>query len=436
MNRSRPAFPGGIRPPLGLASTRDLPIRQMAFAPLLSLPLSQHGGPAALVVREGAEVERGSLLARAGDAASLPLHAPASGRIQRIGTQPGNNGKLDSVIHLAVFPGSTQECTGGPGCDPERATASAIIAAIRSAGIVVLHGAESPGPRPSLLVINGIATDVYLTGAYRILREQAADVVLGVRYLLRALGAESAILAVEQHDEDAARALIALASADLKLEVRSLPARYPQGVEQLLIATLRGKPLQSETGPPDGDTLCFDVATVAEIGRLLPRGQGCTDVVLTLAGGALDEPGNYRVPLGTPVRFALQQAGLRAGVSRVVDGGPLRGQALASLDLPVTRRMHGLVALDRSETGAEQAAMPCIRCGDCLDACPVQLNPADMGLLARKGEWKALGESHHLDLCFECGCCAYVCPSRIPLVQLFRAAKARLAQAVDTGLST
>lgn len=445
MTVPRPAFPGGIRPPRVLEQTRDLAIRQMAFAPLLSLPLRQHAGAAALaVVREGEDVDRGSLLARAGDATSLPLHAPASGRILRIDTQRGEDGTLDSVIRLAPFPGSTQECGGGSGCDPVLASPAAIVAAIRDAGIVALdasgpsaHWRWSPSNEkpPRLVLLNGIASDAYLTRDSRILREQTADVVLGVRYLLKATGAAQAILAVEPQDEDAARAAVATAPAALPFRVRVLAARYPQAAEPLLVAAVLGEPLRGDPRPQEPGVLCLDVATVAEIGRLLPLGRGSTDVVLTLAGGSLEDPGNYRVPLGTPYRFALEQAGLRPDVSRVLDGGPLRGRSLASLDAPVTKRMLGLVALDRSEAGAGQHTAPCIRCGDCLDACPVRLNPAEMGLLARKGEWQALGESHRLDLCLECGCCAYVCPSRIPLVQLFRAGKARLDRAASAGLA-
>jgi Na+-translocating ferredoxin:NAD+ oxidoreductase subunit C len=441
VSASRPGFPGGIRLPLHPARTRDEPIRQMAFAPLLSLPLPVTAQP---VVREGQDVERGSLLARAGDAGSLPLYAAASGRIQRIGTRPGANRTLDRVIQLAPFPGSTQECTGGPGCDPERATPNDIMVAIRAAGIVVPESGEplisrlSPGAEPPLrlLLINAIASDAFITRSYRILREQAAEIALGMRYLRRATGAERMILALEEPDADAADALIAAAPAELGLEVRMLPARYPQGLEPLLLASVLAKPLRADAGPPDEAALCLDVAVLAEIGRLLPQGLVCTDVVLSLEGAALDDPGNYRVPLGTPLRFALQRAGLRSEVGRVLDGGLLRGQALASLDLPVTQRMRGLLALARSETGAEPPAAPCIRCGDCLDACPVQLNPAEMGLLARKGEWQALGESQQLERCIECGCCAYVCPSRIPLVQLFRAGKARLAAAPSADLVT
>lgn len=424
----RPPFPGGIRLDLPSGRARAQPIRQLAFAPLLSLPLP---AAAQLAVREGEAVERGALLARAGDASCVPVFAPASGRIQRIDLRPDRRGGLVRMIQLAPFPGSTQECSGGRVCDVERASAEAIVAAIRDAGIVDDEGKplhvrlQMNGKPPRLLLLRAIAGDALLCRHRRVLLDKAEDLILGLRYLLRATGAAKATLAVETPDEDAAQAVIAAARGELPLDLRILPARYPQGHTPLLVAALLGRPVTPDLDPTAQGVLCLDVATLAEVGRLLPLGQPSTDTVLSLDGDALDDPGCFRVPLGTPLRLALQQAGLRPEVGRVLQGGPLRGQALASLDAPITAGLEGFVALARSETAEAQ---PCIRCGDCLDVCPVQLNPAEMGLLARRGEWQTLAAAHVLEQCFECGCCAYVCPSRIPLVQLFRSAKAGLAR--------
>jgi electron transport complex protein RnfC len=246
---------------------------------------------------------------------------------------------------------------------------------------------------------------------------------MGVGYLVKATGAARVLLAVEQHDGEAAGSLVAAAAPGLPIGLRVLPARYPQGAEALLLRVLASGPAGVDRR--SGDALCVNLVTVAEVGRLLAHGQGVTDQVIALAGGALREPGNYRVPLGTPVRFVLEQAGLLVEPVRVVEGGLMRGQALASLDLPVTKSVTGLVALGPDEAAAPEPTLPCIRCGECLTACPMQLHPAQLGLLARKAEFKAMHEEFDLDSCIECGCCDYVCPSRIPLVQLFRAAKAQ-----------
>jgi Na+-translocating ferredoxin:NAD+ oxidoreductase subunit C len=422
--RIRPAFPGGLRLPPRERRTGAPGIRQMPFAPMLYLPLRQGAcEPAVPRVRPGEEVARGQLLARAESAMSLPLHSPAAGRVVSIVEQPDSRGGTVPVIHLAPFPGDTQEYHGGPGQDPESAS---LVEAIRAAGIVGQGGEARPthaglrasaGTGVGLLVLNGIEEEQAFSRVPAILRAQAADVLMGVSYLLKAAGASRAVLAVEPDDGEAANALLAAAPPGLPLALRVLPARYPQGAEALLLRVL-------SDGASAG-ALCCNVVTVAELGRLLAQGLCMTDQVITLAGDALREPGNYRVPLGTPVRFALAHAGLQSEPCRVLQGGMMRGQALASLDAPITKGMTGLLALDVRAAGTPEPPLPCIRCGECLAVCPVRLNPAQLGLLARKVELKSMNEEYDLDRCFECGCCAYVCPSRIPLVQLFRAAKSQ-----------
>ena len=450
MFRLRPAFSGGIVLPARAPRPGDASIRQLPFAPLLYLPLRQHAGrPAAAVLREGDEVARGQLLAAADGATSVPLHAPATGRIIGIVERADPAGGTVQVIQLEPFPGDTQEYPAGPARDPETAGAAgaaAIIDALRDAGVVGMGGEAQPAHARlaaaceqgmGMLVINGIEVEHVFSRVPAILRQHAADVLVGVRFLLAALGAAGqaarAVLAVEEQDGDAARSLVAAAPAGLPLALRVLSPRYPQGAELLLLRGLAKEgglaPFGASPHRPHRQShpgaLCFNVATVAEIGRLLAHGQSVTDQVVTLAGGALREPGNYRVPLGTPLGFALAEAGLRAAPARVLEGGPMRGEALASLEKPITKGMTGFVALDRQEAGALEPPLPCIRCGECVAACPIQLHPAELGLLARKGELKAMHEEYHLDYCFECGCCAYVCPSHIPLVQVFRAAKAQ-----------
>lgn len=408
-------------------------IRQMPFAPMLYLPLRQGAcAPAIARVRPGEEVARGQLLAGAETAMSLPLHSPAAGRVVSIVEQPDSRGGTVPVIHLAPFPGDTQEYQGGPGWDPESASPAKLVEAIRAAGIVGQGGEAKPthaglrasaGTGVGMLVLNGIEEEQAFGRVPGILRAQAADVLMGVRYLLKASGAPRAVLAVERQDGAVAQALLAAAPPGLPLALRVLPARYPQGAEALLLRVLAGGPIAGAGAW--ANALCCNLVTVAELGRLLAQGLCMTDQVISLAGDALREPGNYRVPLGTPVRFALAQAGLQSEPCEVLQGGIMRGQALASLDAPITKGMTGLVALGPGEATLPEPPLPCIRCGACLAVCPMQLHPAQLGLLARRGELKSMHEEYDLELCFECGCCAYVCPSRIPLVKLFRAAKAQ-----------
>jgi Na+-translocating ferredoxin:NAD+ oxidoreductase subunit C len=431
----RPAFSGGIALPRREPRPGELAIRQMPFAPRLYLPLRQHAGsPAVPVVREGDEVARGQLLAEAADEASVPLHAPATGRVLSIVEQPDAAGGTVQVIQLAPIPGDTQEYPGGLACDPETASAASVLAAIGAAGIVGLGGeARStharlclpPGQPVGMLVLNAIESEYVFSRVPAILRAQVTDVLMGLRCLLRASGAGRAVLAVEPQDADSAQALLDAAPAGLPLALRVLSARYPLGAEELLLRAVARAPGRGSGQPVEDGALCFSVATAAEVGRLLANGRCMTDQVVTLAGGALLDPGNYRVPLGTPLRFALEHAGLQPDVARVLEGGPMRGEALAALDRPITKGATGFVALGRHEAGSPEPPMPCIRCGECIAVCPLQLHPAQLGLLARKGEFEAMHREYHLDRCIECGCCAYVCPSHIPLVQVFRAAKAQ-----------
>ncbi len=169
----------------------------------------------------------------------------------------------------------------------------------------------------------------------------------------------------------------------------------------------------------------FNVATLAQIGDLLPRQQGLIERVVTITGPGVQRPGNYLMALGTPLRFALEQAGFSGYARQVVLGGPMMGATVSSLDIPVTKGVTGILVM--THNGAElghKRIYPCINCGECVEVCPLYLNPSRLGLLARKQQYETMEEQFHLNACFECGCCSYVCPSNIPLVQYFRIAKA------------
>jgi electron transport complex protein RnfC len=173
-----------------------------------------------------------------------------------------------------------------------------------------------------------------------------------------------------------------------------------------------------------------NVATTAEIGRLLPHGRGIQERVITVTGPAVVRKGNYRIPIGTPLRFLLEQVGVEEDVSRVFLGGPMMGAAASSLDITITKGTSGVVAFDETEADrTHRKVHPCIRCGYCVDACPMLLDPSSLDLLARNGEYERMAEEFHLMDCFECGCCSFVCPSHIPLVQQFRLSKAAVRKA-------
>jgi electron transport complex protein RnfC len=334
-------------------------------------------------------------------------------------------------IYIEPYPASSQEVVDGEPCDVETASADEIVAAIQAAGIVGLGGAAFPThaklrpPQGSIetLILNGAECEPYLTTDHRVMLEQSADIHLGIRYLLKATDAARAVIGVEANKLDAAEKLAAAAPAESPVSIEVFAVRYPQGAEKMLVSALLDREVPSGRLPVDVGAVVVNVATAAEIGRLLPRGRGICERVVTITGPAVGRRGNYRIPIGTPLRFALEHADLSDDVTRVFLGGPMMGQALSSLDIPITKGTSGFVAFTKAETAAVQSEYPCIHCAWCVDACPMGLNPSKLGLLARAGEYDAMVAEFHLMDCFECGVCSYVCPAHIPLVQRFRAAK-------------
>jgi electron transport complex protein RnfC len=243
--------------------------------------------------------------------------------------------------------------------------------------------------------------------------EWARDVMTGIRYARRVCGAPRAIIGVEDNKPDAIAALRAVLPADGSVSVQVVETKYPQGAAETLTYALLGREVPAGKRSSSIGVVMNNVMTMAYMGKLLPKGDGMIERVVTVAGPAVARPGNYIVPLGTPLRFLLEQVGARSKASEVILGGPMMGATVSSLDV------------GKEET-AGQRIYPCIHCGECVNACPKSLNPTQMGLLAAKREYAVMAESFALNECFECGCCSYVCPSHIPLVQQFRVAKAFL----------
>ncbi len=432
-------FRHGVHPPEAKDETRDLPIRRFPFAPLLVVPLVQHlGRPSLPVVREGEEVLRGQPIARPDGFVSVAMHAPATGVVRRIALTPSISGRMVPGVYLEPRPGSTQEVMDGTPCPPD-ASPEEIVTAIQEAGVVGLGGAAFPthvklaipeDRRCDTLLLNGAECEPYLTTDHRVMLEQRDDVFTGIRYLLRVTGAERAIVAVEANKRDAAEHLEKGLPADLPVSVEVLRVKYPQGAEKMLISALLGREVPSGGLPLDAGALCVNVATAAEIGRLLPHGRGIQERVITVTGPAVRDRGNYRIPIGTPLRFLLDHVGTADDVGRVFLGGPMMGAAAPSLDVPITKGTSGVVAFTDAEAErTHRHVYPCIRCGYCVDACPMFLNPQQLGQLAAGQEYGAMADEHHLMDCFECGSCSFVCPSHIPLVQRFRVAKAAVRKA-------
>jgi electron transport complex protein RnfC len=428
----RKTFRHGIHPPENKEDTRGLPIRQFSFSPLIILPLVQHiGAPSELVVREGQEVVRGQLLAKAGGYVSVPLHAPVSGTVRKIAPVPTISGKMVTGIYLEAQPGSVQEVLDGTPIEVD-ADAATILQAIQDAGIVGLGGAAFPthvklkvpeGKTCEVLMLNGVECEPFLTTDHRVMLEQAEDIYMGIRYLLKATGAQRAIIGIEANKQDAADHLQAHIPKDLPVSVEVVPVKYPQGSEKMLITSILGREVPSGGLPIDVGVVTVNVATAAEIGRLLPHGRGIQERVVTITGPGVKRKGNYLIPIGTPLRYVLEEVGADENISEVYMGGPMMGVAVSNLDISIVKGTSGILVFNDESVRRADKIYPCIKCGACLDACPLMLNPSKLGILAKNEEYDRMAGEFNLMDCFECGSCTYVCPSNIPLVQYFRLGK-------------
>lgn len=421
----------GVHVPEFKEQTCHLPIRRLPFAPMLVVPLSQHtGAPAVPIVREGQEVVRGEPIAEAGGFVSVPMHAPATGRVERIALAPSARGDLTQAIYIRPYASASQEVLYGSPQDIDQMTPDEIVRAVQATGVVGLGGAAFPthvklkvpeGKMIDTVIVNGCECEPYLTSDHRVMVEYPAEVLYGARVAMRAVGAARAIVGVEDNKMDAVAALKKANGAAQDIKIEAVAAKYPQGAEKMLVMVLLGREIPSGGLPSDIGVGVFNVATLAQIGELLPHRQGLIERVMTVSGPGVTKPGNYLVALGTPIRWILEQAGCTDQASSVILGGPMMGASIGSFDVPVTKGVTGILVLTNRESNAR--IFPCIHCASCVTICPMHLNPSQLGMLARKERYEEMAAEYHLNDCFECGCCSYVCPSHIPLVQYFRVAK-------------
>ncbi|MCU7904573.1 MAG: electron transport complex subunit RsxC [Candidatus Thiodiazotropha sp. (ex Epidulcina cf. delphinae)] len=428
------SFTHGIHPPYH-KDTAGKPIRRLPFPSQLVLPLNQHiGKPAIPLVRKGREVVRGEPIAKADGHFSVPLHAPATGRVRTIELMPTPRGPKSDAIILDVYEGSTQEVLWKQPREMSDLSAEEIIRAIQETGMVGLGGAAFPshikliipeGKQVDTLIINGCECEPYLTCDHRIMLEHPKALIQGIHYAMRASGASQAVIGIEDNKMDAVEVLRGNLSKGSPVRVEAVETKYPQGSEKMLIKSLLNREVPAGGLPADVGVVVNNVGTLAGLGHLLPEGRGLIERVITVAGPGIVKPGNYLVPLGTPVRHILQQAGYEGARTEFILGGPMMGPAVSAMDTPLTKGTSGLLVLNEPSIEEESNKIwPCIRCARCVSACPMYLNPSMLGQMAAKRKYEEMAQDYHLNDCFECGCCSYVCPSNIPLVQYFRIAKA------------
>ena len=427
-------FSHGIHPPSHKWVIGQTAIKRMAYPDHLVIPLNQHiGAPSKVIVKKGQEVVRGELIAEASSFVSAPVHAPATGRIRDIKLMPTARGEQSLSIVLDVYEAATQEVLWANPQDPEKLDPQQLIQAIQDLGMVGLGGAAFPShvklsiPKDKTvdtLVVNGCECEPYLSCDHRTMLEYPKELMRGIRYAMRATGVTHAIVGIEDNKMDAVALLKRHIPVHSNISVEAVETKYPQGSEKMLIKSLLGREVPTGKIPLDIGVVVNNVGTLAAIGKLLPLGEGLTERVVTVSGPGVERPGNYIVPLGTPIGFVLQQVGYNGKRNDFVLGGPMMGPSVSDLETPISKGSSGLLILNEAEVQKETRRIwPCIKCGRCVNACPMHLNPAQLGQLAGKREYSVMAEDFHLNDCFECGCCSYICPSNIPLVQYFRIAK-------------
>ena len=428
-------FSHGIHPPEEKELTRALPIRRMPYPERLALPLRQHAGKEARpIVKVGDHVERGDAIALAQGFMSVPIHASAAGTVTGIGWWPHPDGSMAETIHIAVDRYAPQ--LPRPRLVPhvEGLGVDQVVKAVQDAGVVGLGGAAFPThvklvpPKGSVvhtLIVNGAECEPYLTSDHRTMVEYPHRVHLGCRIMMRTLGVSKAVIGVERNKPDAIAALENARPADLDITILPLTVKYPQGAEKMLIKSVTGVEVPSGQLPVSVGVVVQNVGSLAAIAEVFDTGMPLIERIVTVTGHGLKRPANLIVPVGVLLRDLLAQCdGLTHDAAEVILGGPMMGLAQANLDAPVIKGTTGVVVLARHETRGE-TVYPCIHCGRCLEACPVFLNPSLLGDYARVRRYTDMAD-HHLADCMLCGACSYVCPSNIPLSQLFQAGKMAL----------
>ena len=431
-------FAHGVHPPEHKELTASRPIRRMHYPSEVVIPLRQHAGkPARLVVRAGERVLRGDVIGEADGFVSAPVHASATGRVVEIGLWPHPDGSMDTAVRIAVDPFSPQ--VPRPRLVPhwESLTPEEIVRAVQQGGVVGLGGAAFPThvklapPRDlavETIILNGAECEPYLTTDHRIMVEYPERVHLGARIMMRVLGAKRVVIGVERNKPDAIAALERTRPTDIDVTVLPLTVKYPQGAEKMLIKTITGREVPSGKLPVSLGVVVQNVGSAASIAEIFDTGLPLVERIVTMTGPGVRRPANLIVPVGTKLRDLIAECGgLTDDAGEIVFGGPMMGAAVASLDTPVVKGTTGIVVLAKAQTRKE-ATFPCIHCGRCLEACPVFLNPSMLGDYARVQRYEEM-EALHLADCMLCGSCSYVCPSNIPLAQMFAASKTALRRA-------
>lgn len=425
-------FKGGIHPPDRKELSKDKPITQVSPPKRVVIPLSQHiGAPCKLNVSIGQEIKRGEVIGTPEGFVSAPVHSSVSGKVIAIGEFPNAMGRM--VTSVVIENDGKDEWTvlkDNP--DYLNLPPEELKNKVRDAGIVGMGGAafpthvklSPPKEKPiDVVILNGAECEPYLTADYRLMIERPRDVVEGLKVLMKILGVNKGFIGIENNKPDAIEEMKKAASEEANIQVCALEVKYPQGAEKMLIKAITNREVPARGLPMDAGVVVQNIGTAVAIYEAVRYGKPLVERVVTVTGEGIKEPKNLLVRIGTLVSDLINECGgFKSSIAKVISGGPMMGFALYSLEVPVTKGTSGILVLPEEGVIHAEDFGPCIRCGRCIDICPMGLMPSMLSVLSEKGFYEETKDYNLFD-CFECGSCTFVCPSKRPIVQLIRLSK-------------
>ena len=434
---SHKTFPGGIHPHDFKEYSKDVAIETFPLSRKVIIPLSQHiGAPSKAIVKIGQEVLTGEKIAEAGGFVSIPQHASISGKVTKIAKFPHPAGISTTAIEITgngkddwIELSDDANYFDLQPSEMKKRIAEAGICGMGGAGFPTHVKLSPPKEKPiDTIILNGVECEPFLTADYRIMLERTADIIGGLKILMKIIGAEKGIIGIETNKPAAISKMKELTKNESKISVVELKLKYPQGAEKQLIYAATGRKVPNKGGlPMDVKVVVQNVGTAVAVYEAVRFQKPLVERVITVSGKIVKQPKNIKARIGTLFSDLLEFCGgTKEEIGKVISGGPMMGFAIPSLETPMAKGSSGLLLFDKKEAKSFDENV-CVRCGRCVDVCPMNLVPSLIASNVRYEDWEMAEKYGALD-CMKCGSCAYVCPSHIKLIQWIDIGKIKIAE--------